>query len=250
MKFRSRFLLLWLSLGLPLSGLAQDTKPVHFFLLSGQSNMAGLNPENGFLPEAKKLLPDAEIVHLKVARGGQPIRLWLKEWDEIAGKHGLDVKNEGKTPYYDQILAQFAELKKKYPDGFDSVSFCWMQGERDAKSGLDGAYEDALKKLIANLRRDLDAPEMNFVIGRLSDHDPKGQWTKGWAKVRDVQVKIAKEDENGAWVDTDDLNDIEKKGVMTNDLHYSKEGYATFGQRLAQQAVRLIKGEEPKEDGR
>jgi hypothetical protein len=29
-------------------------KPVHLFILSGQSNMAGMDPEAGFMTEAKK----------------------------------------------------------------------------------------------------------------------------------------------------------------------------------------------------
>jgi hypothetical protein len=37
-------------------------KPVHVFILSGQSNMAGMDPKLGFEPEAKKLFPDAEVV--------------------------------------------------------------------------------------------------------------------------------------------------------------------------------------------
>ena len=51
-----------------------DDKPVHIFILSGQSNMAGMNPTLGFEPEAKEQFPDAEVVYFKVARGGQPIR--------------------------------------------------------------------------------------------------------------------------------------------------------------------------------
>jgi hypothetical protein len=69
-------------------------KPVHIFVLSGQSNMAGMNPALGFEPEAEKLFPDAEVVYFKVARGGQPIRYWVEEWDDIATKHGIDVKTK------------------------------------------------------------------------------------------------------------------------------------------------------------
>ena len=56
----------------------------HLFILSGQSNMAGLKPESAFLPELKKLLPEADIQHVKFAKGGQPIRKWVANWDEIA----------------------------------------------------------------------------------------------------------------------------------------------------------------------
>ena len=45
-----------------------------------------------------------------------------------------------------------------------------MQGERDANGGADAAYKDALKLLIAKLRRDLKRPDMNIVIGRIGDY--------------------------------------------------------------------------------
>ena len=67
-----------------------EEKPVHLFVLSGQSNMAGMDPETGFMPEAKKLFKDEKVVYIKVAKGGQPICRWLEEWKDIAKKNGLD----------------------------------------------------------------------------------------------------------------------------------------------------------------
>ena len=87
---------------------------------------------------------------------------------------------------------------------------------------------------------------MNVVIGRLSDHSTGA----GWGAVRAAQVKIAKGDLHGAWVDTDDLNDKTVQGKAANDLHYTREGYTQFGQRLARQAVRLIEGVKPDATGR
>ena len=83
-----------------------------------------------------------------------------------------------------------------------------MQGERDAKEGLDAAYADALTQLIGNIRRDLDLPEMYVVIGRLSDFG-KPDYVP-WENVRKAQVDVANADPRGAWVDCDDLNDKEK----------------------------------------
>ena len=224
-------------------------KPVHLFILSGQSNMQGLKPENSFVPEAKKLLPDAEVVHIKVARGGQPIRLWVAEWDALAKKAGSKMMNPKGPVYYTMIMEQLKPILKKHPKP-DSVSFCWMQGERDAKSGLEKVYERALKQLIANLRRDLKRPDMKVVIGRISDHSPAAQWRKGWDKVREIHVKVATDDPHGSWVDTDDVNNKVKGGKPNNDLHYTKEGYILFGQRLARQCVALINGKKPATNGR
>jgi hypothetical protein len=221
-------------------------KPVHLFILSGQSNMAGMNPEAGFVPEAKKLFADGEVVYIKVARGGQPIRWWIPEWNEIAKKYRLK-PTINDTKYYKPILDQYKELQAKH-GSFASVTFCWMQGERDAKEKLSTAYPEAMRKLISNLRRDLKQPKMIFVIGRLSDC----MTTKDWNAVRKAQVDVANTDplKLGAWVDTDDLNDKEKNGKKRNDLHYTKEGYVTLGQRYARQARALLDGKKPAADGR
>ena len=101
-----------------------------------------------------------------------------------------------------------------------TITFLWMQGERDGKGGLAAAYEESMKTLITNLRKDLEAPNMNVVIGRLCDHLDHQQWNG----VRAAQVKVAQEDPHGAWVDTDDTNDKEKDGKTWNDLHYTKAG--------------------------
>lgn len=215
----------------------------HLFILSGQSNMAGLKPERAFLPELKKLLPDDEILHIKFAKGGQPIRKWVKNWDEIAAKSNLPAK-EDPGAFYDRTLTMVkAAIDGKKPD---SITFFWMQGERDAKEKLSAAYEESMKTLIANLRKDLGAPEMNFVIGRLSDYST----AEHWEAVRKAQVKVATDDPRGSWVDTDDTNNKEKNGKPHNDLHYTKEGYDLFGQRLARQAVLMIKGKKPVANGK
>jgi hypothetical protein len=246
--------LILLTLALASFASAAD-KPTHLFILSGQSNMAGMDPKLGFEPEAKKLFPDAEVAYIKIAVGGQPIRYWVNEWNDIATKHGVDVakaraadKDQQATAFfYPRILSQFAEMLKAHPNPA-SITFCWMQGEKDSKTGLHAPYADALKQLVANLRRDLKRPDMNCVIGRISDHE--GTDPPAWKIVQDAQVETAKSDAHGAWVDCDDLNDKEVKGVMTNDLHYTNPGYELLGRRFVRQAKALIEGKTPAENGR
>lgn len=205
--------------------------------------MAGLKPEKAFLPELKKLLPNDDIQHVKFAKGGQPIRKWVKTFDEIAAKSKLSAKKDPGAFYDETLKAARASIAAKKPK---TITFLWMQGERDAKEKLSAAYEESMNTLIANLRKDLDVPEMNFVIGRLSDYST----SEHWEAVRSAQVKVATDDPRGSWVDTDDTNNKVKKGKPHNDLHYTKEGYDLFGQRLARQAVLLIKGEKPDPKGR
>jgi len=215
--------------------------------------MEGMDPETGFMTEAEKLFKDEKVVYIKVAKGAQPICRWLEEWEDIAKEKGLDekhrqriLKGEG-VLLYQPILDQYKEMLEKYPKPA-SVTFCWMQGERDASGGAQAAYKDALKLLITKLRRDLERPDMNIVIGRLSD---AGQKKESWRAMRKIQMEIVNEDPSGAWVDCDDLNDKMKDGKMQNAVHYNRpEGYIILGQRFARQGYALIKGEKPAEDGR
>ena len=131
---------------------------------------------------------------------------------------------------------------------FESITFCWMQGERDANGGAHAPYKDALKQLIANLRRDLKRPDMNIVIGRIGDYALD---RPSCVAVRKAQREIVDEDPHGAWVDVDDLNDREVDGKIQSAVHYNRpEGYIILGQRFARQGHALIKGEEPAENGR
>lgn len=228
-------------------------KPVHLFILTGQSNMVNMDPKSGFERETAALLPEADVAYIKVAVGGHPIRYWVTEWDEIARKHGIDPakvrasdKNKG-TIYYQPILEQFAAMLEKHPNPA-SVTFCWMQGESDAVTNLDAPYGDALQQLITNLRRDLKQPNMNVVIARISDY--RGDDDAAWQAVRKAQVDLAIRDPRGAWVDCDDLNDQKKDGAMINGLHYTGVGYALLGRRYVRQAKAIINGKKPAANGR
>ncbi|MGB0585950.1 MAG: sulfatase-like hydrolase/transferase [Limisphaerales bacterium] len=230
-------------------------KPVHLFILSGQSNMARMNPNAGFMPEAKKLFKDEEVVYIKVSKGSQPICRWLEEWQEIAKENGLDEKHiqrihKGwKVALYQPILDKYKEMLKKHPR-LTSVTFCWMQGESDAQARAEAAYKDALKLLITKLRRDLGRPDMNIVIGRISDYGIDNP-ESGCVAIRKIQREIVSEDASSAWVDVDDLNNIEVDGKMKNDVHYKRpEGYVVLGERFARQGYALIKGKKTAKNGR
>ena len=113
----------------------------------------------------------------------------------------------------------------------DTVSFVWMQGERDAKEGQSAVYAESLRGLIQQLRGDLKRPDMTVVIGRISDYQ-RGR--PQWDAVREAEVAVAKSDQLADWVDTDDLNG------PTNALHYTRPGYATLGQRFAEKTIALL----------
>ena len=118
-----------LTLLLTASVVTAADKPVHLFILSGQSNMARMNPNAGFMPEAKKLFKDEEVVYIKVSKGSQPICRWLEEWQDIAKENGLDEKHiqrihrNSKVDLYQSIMDKYKETLKEHPR-LTSVTFC------------------------------------------------------------------------------------------------------------------------------
>ena len=132
----------------------------------------------------------------------QALRQFLLGFEEIGKKDDeaaarQRIRKGGEVEFYQPILDQYQELLKKHPV-LESITFCWMQGERDANGGAHAAYKDALKQLIANLRRDLERPDMNIVIGRIGDYALD---RPSIVAVRQAQREIADEDAHGAWVD-------------------------------------------------
>lgn len=214
-------------------GLAESNQ--HLFILSGQSNMAGLDPKISFVPTVEKAFGKANVVVVKDAQGGQPIRRWFKQWKSESGETW-----QGSGDLYERLMAKVKQAT--HGKVFRTVTFVWMQGERDARKKHGAVYAASFKGLIAQLQDDLKRKDIHFVIGRLSDFDMENRRYPHWTLVREAQVALAEEDPRGAWVDTDDLNDgINRKGqTIKNDLHYSVEGYRLLGQRFAEAAIQML----------
>ncbi len=207
---------------------AAAEKKTHLFILSGQSNMAGLNPDISFTPTVTKAFADDQVIVVKDARGGQPIRRWYKKWKPAQGD---SPKADGAL--YDSLMKKVnAAIKDKQAD---SITFVWMQGERDAKEKHGQVYEKSLLGLIEQLSDDLKRTDVNFVIGRLSDYSNDDKKYAHWTMVRKAIVKVGESGPRGAWVDTDDLNGPK------NGLHYTKDGYKELGKRFADKAIALVR---------
>ena len=219
-----------------LTSCKQENKGKHLFILSGQSNMAGLNPEESFTPTVENEFGKENVIVVKFAQGGQPIRRWYRDWKP---PHGT--VPEYKSDLYDSLMIRVNN--KIINEKIATVTFVWMQGERDAREEFAAVYEQSLAGLYAQLSEDLNRDDINFVIGRLSDFDMKNERYPHWTRVRDIQVKVAESDSRFAWINTDDLNDgVNRAGKeIQNDLHMSAQGYKIMGKRFADKAIELIK---------
>ena len=200
----------------------------HLFILSGQSNMRGMNPAP-FIALVEKEYGAEKVIIAKNAKNGAGIDNWVKQG--------------GRRP--NRFYANFINIikQKKANRKVDTVTLCWMQGETDAGKGMVGSYESKFNKLITLLKKDLGIDKINFVIGRICDWKLKGHGdlSKNIQKMRELQVKIADKVDNAAWVDCDDLNNkTNKKGQKYDDLHYTSEGYKKLAERFAEKSIALI----------
>ena len=206
---------------------AEPAKKLHLFMLSGQSNMSNLDDEKFFTPLVTKAFPGDEIVVVKVAAGGVPISGWYLKWKPAGGE-----EQKGNGGMYRRLMEKVkTAVAGRTPD---TVTFVWMQGERDAKEKRGEVYAASLRGVLDQLRDDLHRKDINIVIGRISDFDLENKQYPHWTMVREALVKVAESEPRAAWIDTDDLNGPK------NDLHCPPEGYKIMGERFANKAIELI----------
>jgi hypothetical protein len=213
-------------------------KKTHLIILSGQSNMGGMfQHDRMYDPMVKAAFPNDEIITIKHARGGQPIRRWCKKW---APANRAATEKETTGDLYDQMIESTKKtLARKKAEKLDTITFLWMQGESDAKKDYYEVYARSFNGLLDQLRNDLGRKDINFIIARISDHSKRAEWEK----IRKIQVDLADSDPNGAWLDTDDMNG------PRDGLHYTREGYNKLGAAFATQAIKMIKGDKTKKPG-
>ena len=208
----------------------------HLFILSGQSNMVGLKPEQSFTPAVTTAFGAERILVVKNAHSGQSIRSWCKtNLEDPPPTVGRVPKVRGNL--YHPLMKKVTAIVEG--EQIQTITFVWMQGESDLRNTANRAYLDALLK---QLQDDLDFKDINFVIGRISDNGlDQTKRLEGRKAIRRTQVEFAEFYERGSWVDTDDLNDRMQRGTLIHDLHYTPEGYKILGERFAKHAINLIK---------
>lgn len=107
---------------------------------------------------------------------------------------------------------------------------CWHQGE---SNDGDQEYLPKLKKLIADLRADLKAPGLPFVVGQIR-RDPKGKL----GAINRQLAELPKAVKHTACAGS--------QGLKTQDRwHFNSAGLRELGRRYAQETLKLL-GQKPK----
>lgn len=202
--------------------------------------MVGLDVDAFFTPFITEAFGADNTIVVKDAKGAQPIRRWYKDWQPSANNIPKNYQEKNNGDLYQRLIAK-VELAIKDKQ-IASLTFLWMQGERDAKELNGHLYLQSFLGVVEQLKHDLGQEKINVVIGRLSDFDMANSKYKHWTLVREAQVQLTKHLDNATWVNTDDLNDgLNRQGkLINNDLHYSQQGYQIFGKRLADSTITLL----------
>ena len=111
----------------------------------------------------------------------------------------------------------------------------WHQGESDyrGRGFTKEAYAAALTELIANLRTDLNAPQVPFVMGELGEF--LDQKTVPFAPVNEALHEVA------AKVPKVGVASSEGLKTKGDNLHFDTPSQRLFGQRYAAEMLRLQK---------
>ncbi len=216
---------------------AEEKPARHLFILSGQSNMTG-NLVKGFTATVEEAYGKENVTIAMSMKSGRGLRYWCSDYRYSDDHQPSDQEKTDNGSLYQALIDA---VKTAAGDkSFDTVTFIWMQGESDAGKSRADVYAENFLKLLNRLKTDLKRERMPFVIGRISDHDMKNEKFPDWTKMREVQVKLAESQSDGAWINTDDLNDIAQAKPGADTLHYGKEESVTLGERFAAKAIEMI----------
>jgi peptidoglycan/xylan/chitin deacetylase (PgdA/CDA1 family) len=185
--------------------LAKD--PLHF-----DKPYAGVGPGLSFAKAMLEGQDDTKIGLIPCAWGGSPIKVW-----------STGAKYFENFPYDEAIARAKIAMQKGELKGI-----LWHQGESDNDAEKSKIYFEKLKELVANLRRDLNAPHLPFVAGEIG-HFNKEHY------INTIVNRLPDEVEYTAVVSSEGLVD---KG---DHLHFDSASARELGKRYAQAMHQLLK---------
>ncbi|GLR19986.1 sialate O-acetylesterase [Portibacter lacus] len=168
-------------------------------------SMQKLSPSYYFAKEMSMLNSARKIGLVVNAKGGSSITEW-----EPNDPFYIDAINRA------QFAMNYGEIK----------GIIWHQGESDA-SDYD-EYIPKISALIASFRKDLNRPNLPFVVGQLSPDNPSR------IPFNKMILELPSEVENTAVVTVENTSTVD-------DTHFDSESQRKLGKRYAAEMVKLLK---------
>jgi len=168
-------------------------------------------PELSFGHAIQKAYPGDTILLVKFAESGTSL---YKDW----------ALNSWVWTAFDATVSNaLADLTMAGVD-YDLSGMLWMQGESDALEGRGASYETNLLEFIDRVRYAYAAPEMPFIIGRVTPFYGDAENRKA---VREAQMTVGDTVSGAAWFDTDSMSGWDSDG------HYDTLGLIDMGEAFA-----------------
>lgn len=198
--------------------------------------------------------PELGFGHVVGEAFSEPVLLVKIAWGGKSLAADFRPPSSGGTvgPYYEQLIARtketLAEAKKRFPEfgerELELAGFGWHQGWNDRiNQGFNDEYEQNMANFIRDVRKDLGAPNLPFVIaetgmsGRAETH-PRA------LSLMKAQAAVAKQDEfqgNVAFVETKDFFRPQNQSPSGQAYHWNSnaETYYLIGEAVGKAMVKL-----------
>ena len=185
-------------------------EPMHF----DKPKAAGVGPGRAFGVAVAAAWPNTDIGMIPAAVGGSSIRAWEAGAADSATKA---------HPYDDAIARARTAMQRGSLAGI-----LWLQGESDGNANNAGDYEKRMRAVIASLRRDLNAPDVPFLIGQMGRFAEK-PWNQYRERVDSAHRVVASTTPHAAFILTEGLR---HRG---DTIHYDATSAREIGRRYAKQ---------------
>ncbi|CAZ97644.1 sialate O-acetylesterase [Zobellia galactanivorans] len=252
------------------SGLGQENQelPVKVFILGGQSNMDGTGKSED-LPEKYRSHPDEVMIWdnkkekwVSLGTDSFSERRKFKFGPEIAFSHLMAKKFPNHTiaivktsgggtklwkhwlpgqPMYTRFLKNMDNALQNLKGqgvAYEVSGMLWMQGESDAETlEWANAYEENLKVLYKDVRKETGKKNLPIVMGRISiGLLRKTPWNFDHTEVvQAAQDKVAAEDKNVFIINTDKLE------TLNDNTHFNSESNIWLGEKMGKLMWKALK---------
>ncbi len=206
-------------------------------------------PELTFAQELRKKFPQRKIYLIKYAHGGtslacewqaNPPSMVFASYGEKACINFFQNSNKpiDSLRTYERFLAAtrwgLESLEARGIRG-DLSGMLWFQGEADAEGRaaypfLSQAYPENLAHFVSSLRRDLQRPQLPFVLGKIKCGWSSAEWDRSvnpLERVRQAQQSFADSSTRVYAFDSMDLT------FQADNCHFDTESMKTIGRRFA-----------------
>jgi len=191
-------------------------EPIHF----DKPKRVGVSPGLAFGKVIAADDPQSIIGLIPSAVGGSVIASWRRR-----GYH-----SQTKVYPYDDAIRR---AKIAIAKGGKLEAILWHQGEHDSRRDKAGAYESELTRLVSDFRRDLNAPNVPFIVGGLGDFLIKRN-----SDTDLVQLALSTVSQRVTCTAFVSASGLVDKG---DELHFDAASAREFGRRYARKLMKIRK---------